>query len=454
MFFGISGLYFTDKDLDIEKQQLIDEGRDIGEIEKEFEEMKNFLKNKNPLEYQEKIFFLFDKCQKLPQKKDYKYFEPIKFEDIKSEWNNNFFKIENKLTEKEIKDKIYGGWLGRCAGCLLGKPVEGWSKKKIENFLKDTGQFPLRFYMRSDFNEEILEKYNINRNAPFINNIKNMVEDDDINYTVLALTLIEKYGFNFSAIDFAYNFLQKLPVLRTCTAERITYKNLVNLISPDYSALFRNPYREWIGAQIRTDFYGYITPGNPEKGVELAYKDASVTHIKNGVYGAMFITAMISIAFYEKDIKKIVKNALSFIPQKSRLAEGIEEILNYKEKNLSYEEVVNIIHNKWNEKNPHHWCHVISNAQIVVIGLLWGNKDFGDSVCKAVNAGFDTDCNGATVGSILGVLFGKKNLPSEWIKVLNNKVETGVSGYSKAKISELAKKTYDIYKKGEKDGKS
>ncbi|MGC8977665.1 MAG: ADP-ribosylglycohydrolase family protein, partial [Candidatus Ratteibacteria bacterium] len=417
--------------------------------------LKFFLKNKKVIQFQEKIFFLLDKCQKLPHKKDYKYYEPLNFEDINREWGNDFFEIDKKLSEGKIKDKIYGGWYGRCAGCLLGKPVEGWSKGKIESFLKDTGQFPLKFYMRNDFSEKILESYGINKNAPFINNIKNMVEDDDINYTVLALTLLEKYGFNFSKFDFAINFLQKLPVLRTCTAERITYKNLVNLISPENSGYYRNPYREWIGAQIRTDFYGYITPGKPERGVELAYKDASVTHIKNGVYGAIFISAIISIAFYEKEPEKIVKYALNYIPQKSRLAESIKEILDYKEKGFFFEDIVNFIHKKWDEKNPHHWCHTISNAQIVITALLWGEKDFGNSICKAVSAGFDTDYNGATVGSILGVMLGMENLPSKWIELLNNKVETGISGYSKTKISELARKTYKIYKKGGKEnGKS
>jgi len=454
MFFEIRGLYFSERDIDIERQQLIDEGKDIEEIEGEFEDLKDFLKNKSSVEYQGKILSLFDRCQNLPQRKNYKYFEPLNFDDIKKEWSSNFFKVEKRLSEKEIKDKIYGGWYGRCAGCLLGKPVEGWHKEKIENFLKSTGQFPLKYYIRNDFDEEILKKYNVKKEGPFINNVKNMVEDDDINYTVLALSLIEKYGFDFTVFDYSLNLLEKIPILKTWTAERIAYKNLINLISPEYSASYRNPYREWIGAQIRTDFYGYITPGNPEKGVEFAYKDASITHIKNGVYSAMLITAMISISFYENEPEKIIKNALNFIPKKSRLYEAVLEILDLWEKGNTYEEISNKIHERWDEKNPHHWCHSISNTQIVLIGLLWGNKDFGESICKAVQIGFDTDCNGATVGSIIGVMLGMKNLPEEWIFPLNNIVETGVAGYSKIRISELCKKTYYIYKKGEKYGKS
>ncbi|MFN4227044.1 MAG: ADP-ribosylglycohydrolase family protein [Candidatus Ratteibacteria bacterium] len=447
MFFKIDELYFREKDIEIEKQQLIDEGKDISEIEQEFELLKKILKDTDSVLVQNKILSLFTKCEDLPLRKDYNYYEPIYLEDIKKEWGNNFYETKKTLQGKEIKEKIYGAWLGRCAGCLLGKIFEGWHREKIRSFLKEIRQFPLKYYVSSNnLDLEIFESYNARQNL-CINRIKNMVEDDDLNYTVLALTLLEKYGYNFTKFDFAKNFIEKIPILRTHTAERVVYKNLVNLISPERSAFYLNPYREWIGAQIRTDFYGYITPGEPEKGVELAYKDASVTHIKNGVYGAMFITALISISFFETDILKIIEYGLNYIPQRSRLAQAVKEIIDFRKKGLSYEQVSDIIHKIWDEKNPHHWCHVISNAQIVLIGLLWGNGDFGESICKAVEIGFDTDCNGATVGSIIGVILGKKNLPERWIEPLNDTLETGVSGFSKVKISELAERTYNIFEK-------
>ncbi|MCM8785634.1 MAG: ADP-ribosylglycohydrolase family protein [Candidatus Omnitrophica bacterium] len=445
----MDNFFFTEKDIEIEKQQLIDEGKDISEVEQEFEILKKIVREKGPILNHEKIISLFKKCQDLPLRKDYSYYEPVYLEEIKREWGSSFYKKNKNLSDEEIKEKIYGGWFGRCAGCLLGKVFEGWYREKIRSFLKKTGQFPLKYYVSSDnIDLKIIENYKLIENF-CVNKIKNMVEDDDLNYTVLALDLLENYGFGFTSFDFSKNFLGKIPILKTYTAERIVYKNLVNFISPENSASYLNPYREWIGAQIRADLYGYITPQKPEKGVALSYRDASVTHIRNGVYGALFITAMISIAFCEKDIFKIVEYGLNYLPQRSRLVQAIKEVVEYRKRGVSYEEVSNIIHQKWDEKNPHHWCHTISNTQIVLIGLLWGNGDFGESICKAVEIGFDTDCNGATVGSIMGIILGKRNLPKRWIDPLNDTLETGVSGFSKVKISELAERTYNIFKKGD-----
>lgn len=154
----------------------------------------------------------------------------------------------------------------------------------------------------------------------WINNVEHMVEDDDTNYTIIGLKILEEYGLNFTPEDVAESWMANLPILHTCTAERVAYQNLVNLIMPPESASFRNPYREWIGAQIRADFFGYITPGYPELGAELAWRDASISHLKNGIYGEMWVAAMLSAAAVTDDIAEIINIGLSEIPQNSRLS--------------------------------------------------------------------------------------------------------------------------------------
>ena len=112
--------------------------------------------------------------------------------------------------------------------------------------------------------------------------------------------------------------------------------------------------------------------GNPERASEYAYRDASISHVKNGIYGAMWVASMISVAPFIQNNEDIIKTGLMFIPQKSRLYESIMEVIEWYRKGISYDEVVEKIHRRWDEKSSHHWCHTISNAQIVATGLLWG----------------------------------------------------------------------------------
>src|SRR5690606_12119722 len=105
-----------------------------------------------------------------------------------------------------------------------------------------------------DVSDDIRKKYNVkdegvvygSNNINWINNVEHMVEDDDTNYTILALSILERYGLDFTSNDVAHTWISSLPIAYTCTAERVAYQNIVNLIDVPQSAYFRNPYREWI----------------------------------------------------------------------------------------------------------------------------------------------------------------------------------------------------------------
>jgi len=61
--------------------------------------------------------------------------------------------------------------------------------------------------------------------------------------------------------------------------------------------------------------------------------------------------------------------------------------------------------------------------------------------------GWDTDCTGATAGSVLGALLGADRLPAEWIRPLNNRVESIVIGYNDGKITDIADMALEVNRK-------
>jgi ADP-ribosylglycohydrolase len=430
-----------------ELEQAAEEGKDVSSY---YDRVKEILSlDDSSIEKEKLAGEVYDEIQKLPVREDYRYFEPSDLEGIKAARPEPaFFNKYGGAICKPQYDKIFGAWLGRCAGCLLGKPLEGWNRERITGLLKDTGNYPLSYYISSDVPLSIREKYNItDSNGSWINQVAYMPEDDDTNYTVIGLKIFQRYGANFSPDDVAECWLMNMPILHLCTAERVAYRNLINCVYPPESASYRNPFREWIGAQIRADFFGYVTPGNPELGAEFAWRDASISHVKNGIYGEMLVAAMLSAAAVTGNIREIIDAGLSQIPSKSRLFEKVKLVLDWKEEGITWEHALDRIHAIYDEKNGHHWCHTVSNAMIVCTALLFGDYDFEKSLMIAILGALDTDCNGATVGSILGMILGAKAMPEKWTAPLNDRLKSGVDGLGLVKISDIAAETVEIIKK-------
>ena len=436
----------TPEELRIEMRQLREEGRDVRSIASEAERLLRSQRSGNE-PWEEWAQALLDRAAELPQAKGYPWREPSDLAEIRRERPEGPRALPLRMSRTALLDRLHGAWLGRCAGCLLGKPYEGWRSPRLWGFLKETGDYPLSGYFRMPASPQIRKRYELdaeNLRSLSIRRVKFGPEDDDTNYTVIALALMRQKGPKFAPADVAELWLKSLPLLHTYTAERAAYRNFANGIGPPESARVRNPYREWIGAQIRADFFGYVTAGRPELAAEFAWRDASISHVKNGIYGEMWVAAMLAAAAATDDIREVIRIGLSEIPARSRLAAAIHDAVHWRDERIPFEEAIARIHKRWDEQSPHDWCHTISNAQIVALGLLWGEGDFGKAICRAVQACFDTDCNGATVGSLMGMMLGARRLPRRWIAPLHGKLRTGVAGYPMARIADLAAQTLQV----------
>ncbi len=428
-------------DILAEYNQCIEEGLDV---EKHKDLFKAVAVMENGKEKTKMSDVIFEMVINSKIRSDYKYNEPNKLSEIKE--LRKAYDIKGVMPEKEIlRNKILGAWTGRACGCLLGKPVEGIRSNELIPFLKETGNYPMtRYILSTDITSDVCNNYKFSfKNKPYGDTVDGMPVDDDTNYVVLAQKIIEEYGKEFKSQDVATSWLKYQSIYSYFTAERIAYINFINCIMPPASGMYKNVCREWIGAQIRGDYFGYICPGKPEEAARMAYNDAVISHVKNGVYGEMFISAMISCAAVTDSIEDIIFGGLAQIPCTSRLYEAVMKIYDDYKNGKSVDDCFDYIHSQYDEHTDHGWCHVISNAMIVVAALLYGNGDFGKSVCIAVGMAFDTDCNGATVGSILGMRGGIECIDDCWKKPVNNKIHTSIFGVGTVDIEKVVEKTME-----------
>jgi ADP-ribosylglycohydrolase len=374
----------------------------------------------------------------LPRRADFSFDEPSDLAGICAASPGGPRRLGAKLRKTTLADKTLGAWLGRSAGCLLGKPCEGWRRQTIEAALRAIGEWPLSDYW------PVVERplagldYRPPTDPSLRQNITRMTRDDDMDYPILGLHILEQYGPQFTTANVGQAWLHSLPYACTYTAERVTYENLVNGIEPPEAARYRNPYREWIGAQIRADIWGWAAPGRPELAAEFAYRDASLSHTKNGIYGEMFFAALLAAAFADADLHKLIEIGLSEIPRNCRLRQAVLDTVEWCRHDADWQATWERI----NEKYGHyHGVHTINNAAVVLMGLLHARGDFQRAIAIAVMGGWDTDCNGATAGSVMGVILGAKALPAKWIAPLHDRISSIVAGFNDVRLSHLARRT-------------
>ncbi|MGA5272779.1 ADP-ribosylglycohydrolase family protein [Streptomyces cellulosae] len=342
--------------------------------------------------------------------------------------------------------RLEAAWLGRAAGCLLGKPVEKLPLHAIRALASAAGNWPLSgFFTARGVPDELLAEHPWNRRSAatsLTENIDGMPEDDDLNYPLLALLVLRRHGRRFTTADVARVWLDELPAGRTFTAERIACRNLLCGLEPPLTARHRNPFREWIGALIRADVHGWTNPGDPGGAAEQAYRDAALTHTANGVYAAMFTAAVIAAAAGgERDVHACLRTGLTVVPPRSRLARAVRDAVGLAREHRDFDTVVDLLHKTYGA--THHWVHAVPNTALLAAALTHADGDFTASICRAVSGGWDTDSVGATAGSVAGLLAGSpRALPERWTAPLKNRLATSVGDFDGTGFDTLARLTH------------
>lgn len=306
----------------------------------------------------------------------------------------------------DYETRVYAGWLGKCIGVRFGAPLENWTYQEIRDHLGELdGYLPLPAG-------------------------KIFKPDDDTALPMILIQALKDYGPGLTSEQIGETWLNYLGDQHGTlwwggygiSTEHTAYLNLKNGISPPHSGsieLNGTTLAEQIGGQIFSDIWGLVLPNHPQRAADYAAKAASVSHDGNGINGGMFIAALVSAAFSEADPGKLINTALLTIPGESEYAHMVRAVCDFYYGNPDdWHAAYNFIAENYNDYPG--IVHIIPNAAVIIMALLYGHGEFSRSIQIANMAGWDTDCNVGNVGAVLGVAVGLDGIEDRWREPMND----------------------------------
>lgn len=314
------------------------------------------------------------------------------------------------MIPQDYDERVYAGWLGKCIGVRFGAPLENWTYEEIRNNLGE-----LKTYLREDAG-------------------KIFKPDDDTALPMILIRALEDYGAtpDISAKAMGETWLNYLGDEQGTlwwggygiSTEHTAYRNMqAGIPAPMAGSIAMNgtTIAEQIGGQIFSDIWGLVAPNQVELAADLAEKAASVSHDGNGMYGGRFIAAMVSAAFSESDPLKLLQIGLEQVPEDSDYTRVIQAMITFHSQNpddwhAGYAHLkANFGYDKYGGI-----VHIIPNAGVIALAMLYGEGDFSRSIQIANMAGWDTDCNVGNVGAIMGVAVGVDGIDASWREPMND----------------------------------
>jgi ADP-ribosylglycohydrolase len=381
---------------------------------------------------------------RLPLRPDWRFVEPNALDEIRRECEPD--RPTSPIVAVDIgktAPRVETAFISAVCGCILGKPLEVKpTLEQIRSAASAVGEWPIRDYIP----EKLLVALG-RRHVSWADCVRGRIEyaasDDDINYKVIGLLLLERHGRDFTKDDVRDLWYVNLPPGWQFGPERTLNVRgaLWSMMPPgpkqaplEEWASVLNPKDEFCGALIRADAYGYACPGHPALAAELAWRDASYTHRRTGIYGTMFAAAAIATAFVASDPMEIFRIAVKYVPRRSRFAEVVRDSIEQVSAAGDWIDGYTRVHNKYREYDH---CRIYQEIGTVINTLRFA-RDVGDGICMQVSQGNDTDSFGATAGSILGAYFGPNGLDPRWPAPFNDRLLTSVATFHEQRLSAVA----------------
>ena len=304
-------------------------------------------------------------------------------------------------------ERVRGAWIGKCIGTALGDPVEGWTAERIAS------RAPISGYL-----------------------VPPKVENDDTAYPILVLHALDEHGPAFTSADLALEWVAHLPL--AFTAEWSAIENVKAGLLPPESRWARNPCGTWVGGQMRSEIHGLLAPLDPERAAEFAFRDAVISHYREGMDGAIYGAVLTSLAFTGGPIERLLREALRFVRSGGAFVEVVEKTLHACNRHGEWGRVLAELRP---DLDRYHWIHTLPNVACAVIGLTLGEGDFERSILTTLQCGFDTDCSAGQTAALLGCLLGAEGIPEKWKNPIGERLVTYVVGFEEVAFDRLVEWT-------------
>ncbi len=322
--------------------------------------------------------------------------------------SSSLYAHDISMSSDVLLDKIKGGWAGQVIGCTYGGPTEFRYKGLM---IHDSIEIPwddtrIMWYFE---------------NAPGLY--------DDVYMDLTFVDVFEKEGLDAPVISHALAFAN--ADYKLWHANQAARYNILNGIEPPASGYWENnPHAEDIDFQIEADFAGLMSPGLVQTSSKICDEIGHIMNYGDGWYGGVYVAAMYALAFISEDMEFIVTEALKSIPAESEFHLFMSDVIDW------YHQYPKDWQSTWKECE-NKWAFDIGcpdgvfsdfnidakiNAAYIIIGLLYGEGDYGKTIDISTRCGQDSDCNPANAAGILGTMLGYSNIPDYWKQGLD-KVE-------------------------------
>ena len=322
-----------------------------------------------------------------------------------------------KIPFDEYRHRVLGCWLGKAVGGTLGGPWEG---------------VPLDHEVT--YYDPVPDE---------------MLPNDDLDLQVVWLQAVRERGLPIDRRLLASAWRDNVHLwpgeYGMCRV------NLERGLFPPLTGLLDNGQFAGMGAAIRTELWACLAPGAPELAAHFAREDACADHTTTGIDAAVFLAAVESAAFVEGGREKLLDLGLDHLPAGSEIGAAVQLVRREWDRTPDRKTVLDRL------LDAHHsqdFTFTPVNLGITVLGWLAGGGAFGRSISAAVSCGQDTDCTGATLGSILGLL-DPDSIEPEWLDPIGRDLvlSPGMTGMAPAddldgltdQVADLAPQVLDYY---------